>query len=385
MFGWIATTENLSNMDAACIENTQLSKIGKYTFIMNNNRRFPKDVVFLETEKYFYLIDGVVLNRVELEEEYGCEFKDVVQKLYAEGGDLLPGSLRGCFTGCVLDKESEELFAFTNQTADGGLFYSTDKKIFGNNFEWILHVLRAVGAEVSLDEQAVLYMCTFGYMLDSTTYAKNVKRAMPGECFKLADSLEKHYYHKFDNTKTINMTEQEYIEHIDFLYRRAIKREFDKDAEYGYTSIVDLSGGLDCRMINYVAKSMGYKNIVNVSFSQVYSDEYKAMIELSRNLGFRLFHYPLDNARHLFDVDKITKHNYGLSIYSGAGAMMSVMENLSFSYYGLEHGGIMGDMAEGIFPGGEYTEHVAPTFEEGMPICRILGFDDLDPAVIEEF
>ena len=388
MFGWLVTNKEIVNSDYKWLpEGVEKKTLNGITFLRKHNGRFQNDVIFEETKEYFVIIDGVILNKNELVEEYNNTFLDIVIQLYQENKEKLPKSLRGSFSGMIYSKDCKEIFSFTNHTGDSGVFYEIEEGIIiSSNFRWIAKLLKNMGAEYKLDKNAVNYMCTFGFMLDNTTFIDKIKRLMPGEYIHYSGKNARlSFYHEFNNYDTINMDEQVLIETIDQLFRQAIRREFEKDREYGYTSIVDLSGGLDCRMINYVAKEMGYADILNVSFSQTYSDEYKAMIELSRDLKFKLFHYPLDNATHLYDVDKIVAKNYGLSFYAGASALMSIMENINLQIYGLEHGGIMGDMADGVFPGSSYTEHIPPSFEKGMPFCRKFDLNILPTNILDEY
>lgn len=384
MYGWLITNNKINEYFQT--KEYETFSFEEYNFVRLHNGRFKDDTLFCETEKYFVIIDGIVLNKKELVDKYKLRYLDIIIKLYEEKPACLPKTLRGPFSGMIFDKSSKSIFAFTNHTGDSGVFYSLmeDSFIISNNYNWISDLLEYNDYRTSLDETAVKYMLSFGFMLDETTFVSQIKRLLPSNCLTLFDEeMVIEEYHIFDNFNTINMEEEQIIEQIDLLFRQAIKREFEKDIEYGFCSVVDLSGGLDSRVINYVAKNMGYKNILNISFSQVYSNEYKATIEVSRDLGFKLFHYPLDNATHLYDLDKIVKHNYGLSFYAGAGALMSIMENINLSFYGLEHGGVMGEMAHGVFPGPSYIQHKKPSFEEGMPFfgkryLNLLSSDLLD-------
>lgn len=63
-------------------------------------------------------------------------------------------------------------------------------------------------------------------------------------------SKEITQYYSLDNSHVKqDMTAEDAVELIDRYFRQAVKREFDKDKEYGYEHLVDLSGGLDSRMV----------------------------------------------------------------------------------------------------------------------------------------
>lgn len=386
MYGWMAINKKyLTDWSFIC-ENVETIEFEDYLFARKHNGRFFDDTLFVETSDYVVILDGIVLNKKELIKKYEMPLLEIVLLLYEKGEKNLPTSLRGPFSGCIFDKREKRCYSFTNHTGDSGVFYYKDDCIVSNNFRWLSIIVKKNDIRYSLDINAVRYLCTFGYMLDNTTYIDVIKRLMPSEAIIFKNgkkALDK--YHVFNNYDTIDWPEERIIEEIDRLFRQAIDRNFSKDREYNYTSIVDLSGGLDARTINYVAKDMGFDNILNVSFSQTFSDEYKAMIMLSRDLGFKLFHYPLDNATHLYDVDKIVAGNYGLSFYAGSGALMSIMENINLEVYGLEHGGILGEMADGVFPGSWYKTHIKPSFEKGMPFFRVLDLALLDNRILDEY
>ena len=70
------------------------------------------------------------------------------------------------------------------------------------------------------------------------------------------------------------MTLGDAVEQLDVLFRKAVSRCFEKDKAYGYNNhLASLSGGIDSRMVNFVAKELGYKKISNYTFGQSFSDE----------------------------------------------------------------------------------------------------------------
>jgi len=390
MYGWLLTDFDTTTQ----FDNKNIEKITykNFSLMRKHNGRFVNDSIYEETDRYIILLEGTIYNRRELLDSHNQkDWLNLVIVLYKAYGNSFPDLLRGCFSGICFDKQDDSIFAFTNHIGDSGVFYSNldlhnNHFCISNNVNWIVDTFKANNLAYTLDINAVKYMSTFGYMLDQTTYISEISRLMPGEYLytqNMKQSIQS--YHVFDNTKTIDMSISEIIDELDRLFRQAIAREFDKDLEYGYCSLVDLSGGLDCRIVNYVAKDMGYNNILNISFSQTGSDESKAMLALYRDLGNPLFYVPLDNANHLLDLDIVIDKNYGLSYYAGAGSIMTVLESINLDLFGLEHGGILGDMAEGVFPGSGYTEHTEPSFEAGMPFSYLLGFDMLDKKVLDKY
>lgn len=386
MFGWIIVNEKLCD---SYISKFEYIENNQFTILMNKNLKFKEDKIFFENSDYIVILDGIIYNKKELEKKYKCKLVDIIIELYRSNPQDVPKSLRGTFSGLIFEKNNQHIYIYTNHIGDGGVFYlnQRNKILIGNNFNLLVDIMKLTKMKYTLDINAVKYMCTFGYMLDNTTYIKSIKRLLGGEEIYISNDEMIHIgrYHDFTNENLNHLTENEYIEGLDFYFRQAVKRGFEKDREYGYTSLVDLSGGLDSRIVNFVAKDMGFENIVNISFSQAMSDEYIAMIEVSRKLRNKIIHYPLDNATHLYDIDQIVFDSYGLSQYAGAGAIISILNDLDPNVYGLEHGGILGDIADGVFPGKHYREHKKATLELGMPFSKVLSLDILDGEVVEQY
>ena len=97
------------------------------------------------------------------------------------------------------------------------------------------------------------------------------------------------------------MSLNEYIENLDYYFKLAIKRQFDKDVEYGYQHAVSLSGGLDSRMTSLVANENGFTNQFNFTFSQInYLDEIISK-SIASDYGHDYCFIPLDNGEYLFN------------------------------------------------------------------------------------
>lgn len=71
--------------------------------------------------------------------------------------------------------------------------------------------------------------------------------------------VEKRVYHRFNSNKynLYNIPEDEIIQESDDRFRNAIRHEYDKDREYGYKHLTDLSSGLDSRMAMWIEKKWG--------------------------------------------------------------------------------------------------------------------------------
>ena len=146
-----------------------------------------------------------------------------------------------------------------------------------------------------------------------------------------------------------NKSEAEIIEILDELFIRAVKQEYEKDLEYGYSHLVELSGGLDSRMNYWIAHELGYGDSLAVTFCQSnYVDELVAK-QIAAYWKEEILVWPMDSAKHLYDVDKCTRLNFGVSLYSGAGSELHIFDSLDMQKYGILHTGQLGGAILGTY------------------------------------
>ena len=386
MFGWTLLINKNGNSISLCEnENYIYNDLGVSCFY----ERYPKfenDKIFCSNEKYLIILDGIVFNNNELIDKYSrnswCE---TVIFMYEKYGEQFYNKFRGSFNGVIVDKESKKIISFTNQIGDRTVFYCENNEniIISSNFNYIVDLLKNNKCKYKLDENYVKYMLTFGFMLDETTCIENVKRLLPGYYLVYEkDNLETKKYFEFKNDE-ISISEEEALRRINETFINALKLEINKDKEYGYKSIMDISGGLDSRTVNYVSKRIGYNNILNISYSQMGSYEEKVTRELVKDLEFDYLYKALDNASFIYEVDEIIEKNYGLTIFSGFTGGKQILESLNLSNIGIQHTGLLGDINDGSFSSVPY--HESPYFEDKYRFSNLLDKNILDNKVLEMY
>jgi len=133
------------------------------------------------------------------------------------------------------------------------------------------------------------------------------------------------------------------------LFRDAIKAEYDKDLEYGYRHVATLSGGLDSRMNVCYARKLGYKDILNITFSQSnYLDEQIAK-RIASDWGYDFLFYSLDNGNYLKNIDLPVLVNDGLALFSGSAHALAMELHINWVNLGLLHTGQLGDAIMGTY------------------------------------
>ena len=128
----------------------------------------------------------------------------------------------------------------------------------------IYNNLRANGIVYHMDRKAPYMILTYGYMLEGYTLCEEVRKIQPG-CYITYENCQvaEHNYYQIKNDHN-NLTEEECIEKLDALFRKAVALQYNKDKEYGYKHICALSAGLDCRMTTFVAHELGFTRQMNV-------------------------------------------------------------------------------------------------------------------------
>ena len=317
------------------------------------NKKFLEDKVFFENENYLIVTDGVLLNSSFLKKKYNQTFlyKTLIV-MYERNGEDFFNEIRGSYSCLIYDKRKEKWLFYTDHIGDKKIYYMIldDGLLFGSRIIDIMRMAKKEGINLSLDSESCVFILTLGYMVDDRTTIKGIKRLIPGHYLRVEKGkIEVKKYHEFNNNPINQKSEDEIIEELDSLFREAVKLQFEKDKEYGYKHIASLSGGLDSRMVNYVAHELGYKDILNYTFSQSnYLDE-KIAKDIAVTLGHEFIFKTLDDARFLLDIDQVIKINGGTSIYYGIAHSKNNIQLLNLDNYGMVHTGQLGDVVVGSF------------------------------------
>lgn len=321
----------------------------------NTLARFMDDKLFCEDDRYILIVEGVVLNKVELLERYRLsDMRELVIKLYEQQGETYFNAFRGSFSGALYDKGLKRWVVYTNHYGDKALFYYIGKQGFaiGSQVNYILASLKELGVGVAIDTDAVYKLLTYGFMNDDATPCSFIRRLLPGH-YAIIDeggfAVYEYWRPKGNKLDLSKLSEEELIDGLDERFRRAVSREFDKDDEYGYRHLCDLSGGLDSRMTTWVARDLGYDPLLNLTYCQSgYLDE-KIASQIAADLGNEFIFKSLDDAGFMFESGKITAMNFGLSPYFALTGGDSMLRSLRIEDCGVEHTGQVGDVVIGTF------------------------------------
>ena len=314
--------------------------------------KFRDDKIFVENDKYIAILDGVVLNKKQLQEQYGSKlWADVIIEMYIRKGETFFSELRGSFSGAIVDKEKcGKVILFTDHLGTRFTYYTHVDGFFcvTENMGHIYEIMKENDIHYGLSIEGAYMLLSYGFMLENRTLCEQVRKIQPG-CYVTFENnvVSEKCYYKLDNTPDMSITESDAIEIVDENFRKAVIREFEKDCEYGYQHLVALSGGLDSRMTCFVAHHCGYEKQLNFTFSQTnYWDEIVPK-QIAEDLRHEWIFKALDNGLWLLDVDEITRKTGGNVLYYGTAHGNSFYKYLNFEKLGLIHSGQLGDVVIG--------------------------------------
>ncbi len=321
-----------------------------FTCIDRRLHKFPNDEVLSQKDGFFLFLDGHIDNKDEI-----CSKNnetDWEEALFKEIHDGDVSSLRGGFCGIVASDIVCRLFV--DQVGNRALYYYADgdKLFISTRLFFITELLKATDMSMGVDEQAVKYMLTLGFMADDSTICKEIKRVAPGDYVDITPDgrVNVSRYYRPDNAHIDEgISSDTAIEGIDHYFRQAIKREFDKDKEYGYQHLVDLSGGLDSRMTSWVAHDMGYGDQINVTYCRKDYLDFKIAQQIACDLRHRFVYMPLDDFGWFKDVEINTRALNAASLYAGSTGSRSLLDMMQGCNCGIEHTGMVGDAIIGTF------------------------------------
>ena len=316
--------------------------------------RFKSDKVFYEDDDFILILDGVVLNRLEiLLSTRRRNWEECLIERYRQDGNVFFASLRGSFSGALLNKKSSEWVFFTDHLGSKFIYYLKYKNTFvvSSNISDLYKFLLRNNIPYGLDLNGAYLLLTYGYMLEDITLCNRIKKIQPGHYLVYENGLyfDQEYF-TLDNTPNFSLKECDIIEKMDYHFRNATDSQFKKDKEYGINKhLVALSGGLDSRMTSWVAHDLGYKDQLNYTFSQTGYLDQTIPQSIAESLQHEWIFKSLDGGHYLFDVDEVVKITGGNVLYNAQSHVLSFTKYFNFETVGLMHSGQLGDVIFGTY------------------------------------
>ena len=317
-----------------------------------SNNKFLDDKVFWETPEYLVILDGVILNRIDLLNKYGMtDWASAVHKMYILNGDDFFIEFRGSFCGVLYDKKKNRVIAYSDHLGTKFLYYYYDKEkqrfICSTLISKLYEALQLDGVKYDLDLASVYLLLSYGFMVGDKTLCNRIRKIPAGSYATIqnSDITIKQFY--LLNNDEYEMNEEDAVEIIDNAFRKAVKEEFEKDREYNYKHLVALSGGLDSRMTSWVAHELGYSEQINYTFAQIGSLDQTVPQSIISDLKHEWVFKALDNGLWLYNIEDVTRITGGNVLYYGLSHSYSMYNYFNFDEVGMFHTGQLGDAVIG--------------------------------------
>jgi asparagine synthase (glutamine-hydrolysing) len=315
--------------------------------------KFHNDKIFEKRDNLLVATDGVTLNLVHLLREHRVKsLYELIAGPHNEPFSFLR-EFRGSFVGFTYVGNENRLLLFNDQLGSRPVFYFTCDGIlvFGSDLRSIVDVMRKIGYETRLDENAAYYLLTFGHMLGDSTIVRGIKRMPPASILSFDDGdVSVTQYHRLSTKPIVDCTEREIILELYKRFRRSIHMAYSKDLQNGYRHLTTLSGGLDTRNNLACAIQLGFRDITCLTFSQSKYLDHKISERICRQHGLNHRFFPLDTGNYLVDfMDEVINVIGGLTFYQGICNMYPWLRELSPEKYGLLHMGLGGGEIMGLY------------------------------------
>lgn len=324
---------------------------GSYWAKWNTLNKYLQDKLFCQNDNYVLILEGIILNKTELCARYDANLENIIIKMYETLGDEFMKELRGSFSGVVYDKKADRWLIYSDQIATKPLYYYIDAEghfACGTQLNYVTDAMKENNISREADEHGLSCLLVYGNFMDESIGVKGVRRLFPGDYLIIQGKhFEKKTYYQIEARKREGLSAEEYIEVLDKTFKNAVKRIVEKDREYGYKTIIDISGGVDSRMLAYAAKAVGCENAIAITYSQSGGREIKVAQEVANKLGYNFYFKALDNGSCLYDLDDNVFMNNGSAIYLGITGGKDFLQLLNTADCGIEMTGLLGDVYDG--------------------------------------
>ncbi|MCD2502309.1 hypothetical protein LQE93_11010 [Clostridium sp. NSJ-145] len=330
-----------------CIQDNL--EYSKWHIRRNVLKKFLDDKVFFQNNKIIVIIDGIILNKSELLSRYNCNTLDKLVEIISKEDKTFFSQFEGSFSGAIYYKDDNEWYIFTSPLGEKAIYYyqKNNKYIIGSQLNYITDTLKVNNVKISLNEESLSQFMAYGYFLDKSTSIKEILRLYPGEYIKISnDSSSIHKYFICDyEQKEISIDDA--IENLDRSFKNSLKKIFNKNKEYNFINLLDVSGGLDSRMICYSAKELNEENVLLDCYSQSGAKDDIISKKIAKNLNYDYVFRSIDNAKCMLNIDENILMNNGATVYYGITGGKDMLEMMNPYIYGVETTGLLGDIYDG--------------------------------------
>ncbi|MDU2687207.1 hypothetical protein GOD95_12100 [Paeniclostridium sordellii] len=333
--------------DSNCIQDNL--DFNKWYIKRNVLKKFLDDKVFFENDRIIVIIDGIILNKKILMEKYKCSNLVELIEVIAKKNRAFFEQFEGSFSGAIYYKDIKEWYIFTSPLGEKAIFYyqRDNKYIIGSQLNYITDTLKANNISISLNENALNQFMAYGYYLDDSTCIKGISRLYPGDYIRITKDAYKICTYFICDYEQKNIEVDDAIENLNTSFKNGLKKIFEKNKEYNLVNLLDISGGLDSRMICYSAKGIKEENVLLDCYAQSGTKDDIISKQIASKLNYNYVFRSIDNAKCMLNIDENILMNNGATIYYGITGGKDMLEMMNPNIYGMEITGLLGDIYDG--------------------------------------
>lgn len=337
----------------------------------------------LQKDRFFETKNGITICFEGVNLSDSLQTPDSFFTAYHKEGINFTKSLKGNYSGFVLDEHAQKVCLFNDHLSTKNIFYYYKKDVgfvFASELQAAAKMLKKEGITYSINRDAIYMMALYGFLLEDTTYLCEVKKMPYSTVITYdisANKLDFKKLHSYSNNK-IQISREDATNQINELVEQSISRNWNKDLEYGNKHLSLLSGGMDAKTNILIAKKLGFDNISTITFGQSDSTDIKYAQKIAIKEKFNHFQRIIDYPRYLIDdiFENYVQNNDGLMMYHSSAHASSTVKSFGFKVHTL-HTGQLGDSIFGSFtkPGFD--------FEKSRDKIGYTGFIS-DPKILDK-
>ena len=317
----------------------------------NTLNKFLDDKVFFEFNDHIVVLEGVIYNACHIRETLGKQsFLDAVEILVRQPTKQFIQSLDGACSGAIIYKKEKRVVVFTSVLGEKSIFFTDyqGKFIIGSQLNYITDIMRHKNIVRIPNETAISQFLAYGFYLDDSTCIEGVKRLYPGTYLEIKNgNLTVQEYNKIEYSQIYDYPEKRLIQMLQTAFLNAMKKIVNKNAEYGYCNLINISGGADSRMIACAVKKINCPNVLLNCYGESGCDDARISEQIAHILGYPYIFRSTDNADCMMHIDENIQMNNGATIYYGITGGKAMLEMLNQESFGLEITGLLGDIFDG--------------------------------------
>ena len=313
------------------------------------------DNLYLQTEHFDFLLEGVLLNKKKLLTEYALkDFETLIRELYTQKKQGLIQEFEGEFRGFIWNRKEAKLDVFTNPTSTQRVFYSKFRnEIFiDTSLVRLNKTLLSSGITTTPNLESIYQLLCFSNLPERKTPIENIAKLLDGHylevnCPDLSFS-EKEYFN-LSEIPVFKGTKAAAVDQIHEIFAQSVIMEYQKDTELGKNHLALLSGGLDSRVAMFYAIKNNEVPGNALCFSQSGYFDHTISEKIAEDFGIHYEFIPLDGGNFLKKIDEITEISEGMVFYTGGIHVKHAVEKMQYENFAFFHSGQIGDGVLGGF------------------------------------